>query len=373
MSKNCPEIPYTELVERAQKLARVGNNTTEKIRGVVQDVYCREIPAKFDWTFLLASSSLTTTQEYHTGTISMNTGATTVVFSSDVSVDASFVGRKFKPSGNDTIYEITVYQNATALTISPALQGASNLTSASYSIYQPLYSLAHNFDRFPKPGGIYRWVGGRKQLLEDIQYASYINNAFAPTASVPNNTRLIGTDTAGNTVVEFIPPPKDSKVYGCDYYKQLMPLYELTGGTISSIAAKGTTVNGTGTNFTEALTDGTFFFRIDNFGTGQDSSWYRILAVTNDSQMTLSTVFANSAVSGIANYTIARAPDMPVRLHIGILYGTLRALTVDQNDPNAQFYHAQYAQVMSDAKKILVSRPYSQDVTGVFEDYRYRR
>jgi len=47
-------------VERVQKLARVGDNTVEKIRGVVNDIYCREIPAKFDWTFLITGSSLTT-------------------------------------------------------------------------------------------------------------------------------------------------------------------------------------------------------------------------------------------------------------------------------------------------------------------------
>jgi len=75
----------------------------------------------------------------------------------------------------------------------------------------------------------------------------------------------------------------------------------------------------------------------------------------------------------MASYSIAQAPKYPSRLHLGIVYGACRQLTVDQNDPNAQFYHNQYASVLSDAKRIYVSRPYSQEMDGVFTDYRYRR
>jgi hypothetical protein len=149
-------------------------------------------------------------------------------------------------------------------------------------------------------------------------------------------------------------------------------MWESTGGTISSIGAGAVTVNATGANFTKALTDGSCFFRVDNLGKGADSCWYRILSVQNDNQLTLATVFASTAIT-IANYTISKAPEYPTRLHLGIVWGALRQMTIDQNDPNAQFYHSQYATVMSDGKKIYVSRPYSQDVTGAFEDYRYRR
>jgi len=372
MSSNIPEIPFTELVERTQKLARVGEDTFDKIRGVVTDVYVREIPAKFDWTFLMASSSLTTNAETHGGTVSMSTGDTTVVLTSST-FPTGCVGYKIKFTGNDTAYEVTAYLSTTSLTINPSLQGAQNLSGASYSLYRDAYPLSRNFDRFPTPGGVYRWAGGRKQILPEVQYANYINDEYQATAGQPNKTRLIGTDTAGNQLVEFVPPPRDAKVFGYDYVNTLTPMFETTAGLIASISANGVTVQGSGTSFTKVLTDGSCFLRVDNFGTGSDSSWYRVLSVQSDTLLTLATAFANSIVTAGASYTIAQAPKYPVRMHLGIVYGACRQLTVDQNDPNSQFYHAQYAAVLSDAKRIYVSRPYSQEMNGVFNDYNYRR
>lgn len=368
---NINEIPYTELVERTQKLARVGENTVEKIRGVVNDVYCREIPAKFDWTFLMADSAITTIAEKHGGTVSMTTGDTTVVLTSDT-FSTSDVGKQIKFTGNDTVYDVIAYLSTTSVTISPALWGSQNLTGSSYSLFQPRYSLARNFDRFPKPGGVYRWAGGKKQILPEVQYANYVNDEYHSTASQPNKTRLVEADTSGCLQVELIPAPKDARVLGCDYVKTVKPMSETTAGTIASIAAGGTAVRGSGTNFLSIETDGTYFLRVNELGVGADSNWYRIISVQSQSDLTLATAFANTAIT-VATYTIAQAPQLPTRLHIGVVYGALRALTIDQNDPNAEFYHMQYASVLSDAKRIYVSRPYSQDMDGVMTDYRYRR
>lgn len=373
MSKNISEIPFTEIVERVQKLGRVGIDNYGKIRGVCNDIYMRDIPAKFDWTFLMASSAIQTVDEYHAGNVTMTTGDTAAIFSSDASFTSVVVGRRIKFGNNPAVYEVTGFNNTTSLTIAPSYQGTTNLSGASYSIYKSVYPLASNFDRFPKPGGIYRWAGGSKQILPEDSYARYVDNDFAGTATTPQKTRLCGTDTMGCQLVELIPPPRQAANYGVDYFKTPSPLYETTAGTISSIAAGATTIFGSNTKFTEAGTDGTFWFRVDNMGTCQDSTWYRVVSITHDSQMTIATTYANSAVTAGASYTIAKAPEMPVRMHEGLLWGALRCLTQDQNDPNSQIYNNQYAQVLSDAKRIYVSRPYSQDVTGVFEDFRYRR
>jgi hypothetical protein len=369
---NIQEIPVTEIVERTQKLARVGEDTLDKIRGVVTDVYVREIPAKFDWTYLITGSSLTTSSEIHDGTITMTTGDKNVVLSSGT-FPSDCAGWKIKFGGNDTAYDVIAYLSTTSVTINPALWGAQNLIGMSYSLYRDTYPLARGFDRFPKPGGVYRWAGGRKQILPEVQYANYVNDEYQATASTPSKTRLVGFDTAGCQMVEFIPAPKDARVYGYDYIKTLCPLYEDTRGTVSSIVAQSKTVTATGANFLLVPTDGTCFFRVDNLGKGSDSLWYRILSVQGTGQLTLETAFADTGITAGANFTIAQAPKYPIRLHLGIIYGACRQLTVDQNDPNAQFYHNQYASVLSDAKRIYVSRPYSQEIDGVFNDYRYRR
>lgn len=372
MSKNISEIPFTEMTERIQKLGRVGVDNLSKLRGIINDIYVREIPSKFDWNFLVATTSLVTVDEYHNSSISMNTGDTTVVGASDVVFTSAMVGRKFKPSSNDTVYDIAAYISPTSVTIYPSLQGPTNLSGASYSVFQPSYTLPSDFDRFPKPGGVYRWAGGSKQILPEDAYRPYMDEDFQATASTPAKTRIYGTDTIGNALVELIPAPKFARNYGVDYIRTLKPMRETTAGTIFSIAANALTILGnTNTRFTEANAGD--WFRVDPLGTGPDSQWYKIISIQHDSQMTLSSAFANTAVMSSANYTISRAPEMPVKLHEAIMYGTLRSLTLDQNDPNAAFYQSAYAQVMSDAKKIYVSRPYSQELTGVFEDYRYRR
>lgn len=371
MSKNIAEIPYTEIVERVKSLSREGRNSLERVRGVVQDVYIREIPAKFDWSFLLVSSSFTTIDQYNVGNATINTGNTTATFSSDATITAGMVNRKIKFQGNDTVYDITVINNSSSITVSPSFQGPFNISNGAYVIFQPIYALTNDFDRFPKPGGVYRWNGSKKEVLEELQYRPYLDKFQANPNSTTERTRLISQDTAGNQLVELIPSPNAARNYGYDYFKVLKPMRETTAGTLSLINANSTQVVGnTNCKFLEANTGD--WIRVDALGRGSDSQWYRIATISHNSLLTISTNFANTAITSSASYTIASAPEMPVRLHVGILYGAVRSSELDQSDPNFAFYHSQYAQVLSDAKKIYVSRPYNQEVTGIHEEYNYR-
>ena len=93
MSKTTTEIPYVELIERGMSIGRVNPNAIEKFRGIVQDIYTRDIPTKHDWTFLFANSSIVTIEEYKTGTVSATTGNQVASFSSDAALTADMVGR----------------------------------------------------------------------------------------------------------------------------------------------------------------------------------------------------------------------------------------------------------------------------------------
>ena len=115
------------------------------------------------------------------------------------------------------------------------------------------------------------------------------------------------------------------------------------------------------------------WFRVDALGTGQDSQWYRIIAIAHDSSLTLSTVFANTAITSSANFTISSAPEMPHKLHYGVLYGSIRSIALDQNDEAAAFYQIKFAEVMSDGKKQYVSRDYNTEISTVAEEWMYRR
>jgi len=369
MSRNIIPIPFTEIVERAQELSRSSKNTKKKTRGITNDIYLRDMSSKSDWNFMLAESSLTTLERYNTGTASIDTGGTTVTFSSDFVADSGMVGQKIKIGGNDVVYNITGISGG-SVTLLESFEGSRNAASDAFNIYQDQYPVAGNFDRFPKDGGFFKWVGGKKEIKPEWSVQENMEDSTASPGEV-GNIRLVGRNSGGDQLIELDPPPLNRRQYGYRYFRFPTPLFETTAGTLENVGASATTVTGdTNCRFNDATTGD--FFRVDNFGTGDDSSWYRIISITHDSSLTLQTAFANTAVT-TANFTISRAPDIPERMHPAVLYGTVMGLAVDQNDPNALFYRGKYAEIMSDSKRIYVSRVYSQEVEGIYEDWNYRR
>lgn len=366
MAKNIEFIPYTELQERILHLGRIPENSKGIVRGIIQDMYVRDIPSKYDWTFLFASSSIISIEEKKTGTCSVNTGSTTVSFSG-TTITTDMTGRKIKITGNDAVYDFT-YLDSTGGTLNPPFTGDANASGNSYSIYQPKYALAGDFDRLPKDGGVYKWIGGRKEVLKEEYYQEYMDN-YQASPGDPETIRLSDFDTAGCQTIEFRPAPSKEKVYGYDYLRTVKPLKESSDGTVT-ISANGTTVTGsTSCRFTEMNTGD--YIRINAFGEGEDSSWYRVNNISHNSSMTIST-FANSGVTN-TNYVISSIPQYPAKLQPAIMYGTLTQVAVDQNDDSIPLYNIKYAEVMSDSKRLYVTRTYSKQIPSLAEDYMYRR
>lgn len=369
MSKNIDQIPFTELVERASEIARERADTRAKIRGYVNDIYTREIGRKWDWNFLLVGSTITTRERYNTGTVTANTGATTVVFSSDVSLDQTYTNSQLSISGNDVVYN-TIYQSATSLTIQPPISGNVNVQDSSYNLFFPYYSLPSNFDRFPKNGGLGNYIGGKQKVIQETPFQEWGGNYSATPTDTIERMRIIGTDTAGNQLLEVNPPPLNAKSYLNNYFQSLSPMSETTAGLIGNISSGGTSVQGdTDCRFLEATTGD--YLRIDAFGKSNDSTWYRIIAINNNSSLTLQNAFATSGVTS-ANYVICSAPQMPVKLHAGILYGSVLQCVTDQDDPLYLAYNMKLAEVLSDSKRLYVSRVYNQEIHSIAEEYLYR-
>ena len=370
MSKTIAEIPFTEIVERVSQLLGIREDVEKKVRGVVNDVYLSDIVRKEDWSFLIATSSITFIERFNTGNATINTGGSTITFSSDVTIDSAMVGRKIKFNENDYVYDIVGMSGTTGAVIGPTLSGTRNILAGAYNIFQPTYPLNADFDRFPKNGGLHHFSGGKKVVIPEKAYQDYIED-YSPTPSeIQESCRVLGTDTAGNRLVEVTPPPQSAISTEYDYLRRIPPMRETTAGLIGNIDADGTAVRGdSNTKFAEATTGD--YIRIDALGTGADSEWYPILAI-NGTGITLRTAFANTGVTS-AGYTIASAPRIPTMLHTGILYGTIVTLAAGQNDPMVTGYKNEYAIILSDAKRIYKTRIYSKELGTVAEDYLYRR
>ena len=372
MSKNTIEIPFAEIVERQMRLASIRADAEAKARSVSNDIYVRDIPRKEDWNFLMVTSSITFVAEYGSGTATIQPGSSTVTFSSDFVADSAMRGRKIKFDGSDYVYDVVDLSSSTGVIIGPPFSDTNSVSGGNYGIFQPVYPLNSDFERFPKNGGLYHFKGGKKQVIPEADYQVYLEDYDPSPSQTQASCRVTGMDTAGNQLVEVTPPPVAALAVQYDYLKQLRPMRETTAGVLDTIAAAGTTVTGSAgtTRFTEATTGD--FFRVDNFGTGEDSEWFRIIAIAHDSSLTLATAFGLSAATSAA-YTICSAPDMPVMMHPAVLYGGLAQLTATQDDPIALAYKQEYANILSDGKRVYKTRVYSKDISTIAEEWDYRR
>ena len=370
MSKNLTELPFTELAERAAQIARLEQDDS-RVRGAVNDVYVRELPRKEDWSFLVVSSALTCADAYSTGNAAVvDTQGTTFTLSSDTAIDGTFTGRKIKFSTNPNVYLITSAAGTTGGTMTPPLSGTSNIRGSAYFIVKDTYALPQDFDRFPKNGGLLLYQGGRMTPIPEVAIQNYYSD-YTPSPTKPEKCRLVQVGTDNIQQVELTPPPDDPYTLGYEYLRKLVPLRETTGG-VANIAAGATVVTGSVgvSRFTEATSG--WYFRIDAFGTGEESEWYRVASVTHNSSLTLATAFGLSgAVS--AGFTLCPAPQMPAKMHSAILYGAVINLMADQNDPNAALYQQKFGEVVTEARRLYKTRVYSQPIESVFEDYQYRR
>lgn len=370
MAKNIEEIPYTEIVERATEIARERPDKESYARAVANDFYIREIPRKEDWSFFLVSSSLTLAPQYNQGNITATTGSTAVIFSTDVALTASNNGMQLKISGNDYVYAFT-FTGTSAGTISPPFSGTVNATAASYALFQAYYSLANNFDRFPKNGGLINYRGSTEEIISELPYQEWGTDYSSSPQDTPKKCRIIGTDTMGNALLEINPPAKSYKTLRYDYFYKPRIMRENTAGLIGNISSGGVNVIGdSNSQFTLANTGD--WLRIDAFGTKGDSEWYRIATISGNSSLTLQTAFGLSGVTS-ASYTICSAPQMPYKMHPAVLYGTILQLVADQDDPMFQAYNLKLAEVLSDGKRLYKTRVYNQDIHHLGEEWLYRR
>ena len=369
MSKNLSELPFTEIAERAAQITRLEGDDS-RVRGAINDQYVREIPRKEDWSFLIISSAITCTDDYATGNAAIvNTQGTTFTLSSDTAIDATFTGRKIKFASNANVYEIATVVGTTGGTITPPLSGTQNVRSSAYFISEPIYALSRNFDRFPKNGGLLLYEGGRITAIPEVPIQEYFRD-YTPTTGKPAKCRLVSAGTDLVQRVELAPPPNEPFVLGYECFQKLDPMRETTAGFVD-ISAAGTTVTGSAgtTRFTEAQTG--WYIRIDQFGTGDDSEWYRVTVLANDSSLTI-TAFGLSGATTAA-YTLSPVPHYPLKVQPAILYGAVVTLMADQNDPTSQLYASKYLETLNDCKRLYKTRVYSQDIETVLEDFDYRR
>jgi len=370
MSKNLRDIPFSELVEVVQDLSRTNADNKKRIRGIINRKYTKGIPREDDWYFMKVTTSLSLIAEYKTGVVTVNSGETLCTFSGGVTITSAMTGRKIKFSNNNNVYDFT-FNDSTGGNIAPALSLTTNVSNGTYTIFQPIYSLPSDFDRFPRNGGLLFYTGGQPTPLpekhDDDYYSEYTSN---PT-STPEACRILSYDTAGNLQVEIVPPPSNRMVLGTEYIRQLKPMKETTAGTVSITSSLAVVTGSNGSLFTTMNTGD--YLRVDAFGTGDDSTWCRVDSITNDTTMTISPVFRSDTSVVGATYTVSSIPEYPPKLQEALIYGSIRDVFSDQNDPTFIYYNLEYAKIMTDNKIHIQTRRSKDELDLMASDFNFRR
>lgn len=346
-------IPFTELSERCQTLARLESlNNEDFTKGLVNDTYVFSIPRIEDWRPLVEESTLAMTACYNTGTIAVNAGSASVTGTGTTwtSTMTAANGWRIKIAGQDIVYKFT-YASGTTATISPVLAGATNISGASYVVYQEEYQLASDFDRFLKNGSIYVMSGGRLQdTIMEVPHDQFREDYY-PDVQDPIRRCILSKPhaTTGYKTVRINPPPRTAKAYPYEYIKKLTRMREYTTGTVS-VTSGSADVTGSGTSWLANVTVGDFF-RIDSTGTGDSSKWYRVLSIASDTSLTLTANYGESTESG-AEYSISTAPSaLPSEFHEFLLYEAVLTALGTQDDPAIEMVGARRNDILKDLKK----------------------
>lgn len=365
MSNLSNTTPFSELCEKAMTLARDNTSSSrDKFKGLINQAYTQEIARKEDWGFLKASSSISCTARYNTGTVAISAASTSIT-GTGTTWTTGMTGRKIKIGGNENIYTFT-YVSATTGTISPAYSGAVDASGAGYIMYDDDYAMASDFDRFVQGNTLYKYRSGRPYNLVDCSFndRKWNDEFFFSPSDETRRFRLRGFDSNMYRVVEINPPPQTAIVLPYDYIKALPPMTEYRTGTITTLANSGTAVTGSGTDFDGyGSTSYTYYLRIDRDGVGDSSIWYQIDSFDSDTGITLASAYKGESIaSGMEEYTISMIPLMPRSFHDWILYMACVHSAIDENDAIVQGWIAQAKIIEQECRRLYKNRNPNQDI-----------
>lgn len=355
-------IPFTELWERLLTMSRLDSpNNEDYARGMINDVYTRALPRSQDWAPLVKEGNLTMTAYYNTGTVTITAGSTSLTGSGTTWTSAMTAtdGYKIKIAGNDNIYTFT-YVGATSGTISPALSGATDLSAVSYQIYRDEYSLASDFSRLLKNGSVYAYSGGNiRDIIKELPHDIFRDESTV-AATDPIIRVMLGRthSSTGYRLLKVNPPPKTAKVYPYEYIQQVTPMTDYNTGTVA-VTNGSANVVGTDTLWATNVAVGDYF-RVDANGTGDASKWYKVLTVTDDTNIVLSGNYGE-ATESLVDYTICKAPTaFPMEFHEFILYDAVVTVVGQEGDPSAQAMLMKRESILQTLKNNYKSRTTNQ-------------
>jgi hypothetical protein len=349
--------PFIEICECAQlELVReAASNQENKYKGYVNQIYQNEMPSLLPEKYIKKEAFLTLVAEYTTGTVTVGSGTVGVLGATTVWTSAY----------NNAMLLVTGYNRAQRMTFSAdtLLTFQNSLTwieasgtDLSYSLFQDRYVMPTDFaymlaDDPGDPNVVSRQINGTPVYLIpktneefDRDFNAIVGDLWAYTVKWVSE----------QPYMMLLSAPESADILSYWYIPQLTTLTEYTTGTVTFatttavIAAGGALWTG---NVNTALN--TYYIRNDVDGTGSASKWYKILTVTNDTALTLSSSFAGTT-GAAQGYTISEVSKWPARFDDAILYKA--AMIADPDNAQYQKWTALYGEAVNLDKTVESKR-----------------
>lgn len=225
-------------------------------RRAVLEAY-RDLPNLHRWSYYRTMGEIVTVASQDDGTIAYDhTGGVSgerlvTLTGSTWPTDA----RLYELVVANVIYKVESYVSSTEITLTADTNpGADVASGTSYQLYRRAYPLPVDFRK-----------GSELTQLTQAYWPAYVppdemlgrmTNAYSPQTNPDVYTIRSTQEYYGGLMVEFAPPPSETKVYSYIYERDPRPL-QMFGRDLEysdgSISISGTAVTGTGTAFTSAM------------------------------------------------------------------------------------------------------------------------
>ena len=183
-----------------------------------------DICARWPWPFMESREAIVTVPDYITGTVSINSGSTTVTGSGTTFTSTMAAGQYWiQFSGSNDWYKIVTYSSATSIAVEENYQGLTNLSGSKFIIRKRYYSLSSSCDRVVD-------ILNQATPLKLIQVDSRTADDLYPNPQSTNTSYgyiMWGTDSSGNIQVIPYPYPSDARVF------ELKTIQRPTDGSVS--------------------------------------------------------------------------------------------------------------------------------------------
>lgn len=171
----------------------------------------QDLCARWPWPFLEGREAIATIPDYTTGTVSVNSGSTTVTAVGSASFTSTQGDGTYfiQFSGANDWYNVASSTPTATLTLQKAYQPTANAVSVSYTLRKFFYSLSSSADEVLD---VRNWNTPVKLIQCDFRTVDLINPLVQST-NAPYAYMMFGTDASGNQIFMPYPFPTDARLF----------------------------------------------------------------------------------------------------------------------------------------------------------------